>query len=91
MRVLLVEDDRELADYVRRALEEEHDTVTTCFDGSAGLKAIQTATFDLLVLDVMLPTVDGFQLTRRARLEGVQAPILFLTGRAAPDDIVNLT
>ena len=89
MRVLLVEDDRELADYVRRALEEEHYSVTTCFDGSAGLKAIQTATFDLLVLDVMLPTLDGFQLTRRARLEGVQAPILFLTGRDAPEDIVR--
>ena len=86
MRVLLVEDDRELADYVRRALEEEHYSVTTCFDG---LKAIQTATFDLLVLDVMLPTLDGFQLTRRARLEGVQAPILFLTGRDAPEDIVR--
>ena len=89
MRVLLVEDDRELADYVRRALEEEHYSVTTCFDGSSGLKAIQTATFDLLVLDVMLPTLDGFQLTRRARLEGVQAPILFLTGRDAPEDIVR--
>jgi DNA-binding response OmpR family regulator len=89
MRVLLVEDDRELADYVRRALEEEHYAVTMCFDGSAGLKAIQTATFDLLVLDVMLPTLDGFQLTRRARLEGVQAPILFLTGRDAPEDIVR--
>jgi len=89
MRVLLVEDDRELADYVRRALEEEHYCVTTCFDGSSGLKAIQTATFDLLVLDVMLPTLDGFQLTRRARLEGVQAPILFLTGRDAPEDIVR--
>jgi DNA-binding response OmpR family regulator len=89
MRVLLVEDDRELADYVRRALEEEHYSVTMCFDGSSGLKAIQTATFDLLVLDVMLPTLDGFQLTRRARLEGVQAPILFLTGRDAPEDIVR--
>jgi DNA-binding response OmpR family regulator len=89
MRVLLVEDDRELADYVRRALEEEHYSVTMCFDGSSGLKAIQTATFDLLVLDVMLPMLDGFQLTRRARLEGVQAPILFLTGRDAPEDIVR--
>jgi two-component system response regulator MprA len=89
MRVLLVEDDRELADYVRRALEEEHYAVTACFDGSSGLKAIQTTTFDLLVLDVMLPTLDGFQLTRRARLEGVQAPILFLTGRDAPEDIVR--
>jgi 4-carboxymuconolactone decarboxylase len=89
MRVLLVEDDRELADYVRRALEEEHYAVTVCFDGSSGLKAIQTATFDILVLDVMLPTLDGFELTRRARLEGVQAPILFLTGRDAPEDIVR--
>jgi DNA-binding response OmpR family regulator len=89
MRILLVEDDRELADYVRRALEEEHYSVTMCFDGSSGLQAIQTATFDLLVLDVMLPTVDGFQLTKRARLAGLQTPILFLTGRDAPEDIVR--
>ena len=89
MRILLVEDDRELADYVRRALEEEQYSVTMCFDGSSGWQAIQTATFDLLVLDVMLPTVDGFQLTRRARRAGVQAPILFLTGRDAPEDIVR--
>ena len=89
MRVLLVEDDRELAEYVRRALEEERYAVTLCCDGSSGLKAIQTATFDILVLDVMLPTLDGFELTRRARLEGVQAPILFLTGRDAPEDIVR--
>ncbi|MCC7007791.1 MAG: response regulator transcription factor [Acidobacteria bacterium] len=89
MRVLLVEDDRELADYVRRALEEEHYSVTTYFDGSAGLRAIETTSFDILVLDVMLPTINGFELTKRARLLGLRTPILFLTGRDAPEDIVR--
>src|SRR5262245_66415420 len=89
MRVLLVEDDRELADYVRRALEEQHYSVTTCFDGSLGLKAIETSTFDILVLDVMLPTVSGFELTKRARFLGLRTPILFLTGRDSTEDIVR--
>lgn len=89
MRILLVEDDRDLADYIRRALEEEHHSVTVCFDGSAGLHAAQRAAFDILILDVMLPTIDGVQLTRRLRLESVRTPILFLTGRDAPEDIVR--
>jgi DNA-binding response OmpR family regulator len=74
---------------VRRALEEEHYTVTVYFDGSSALKAIQASSFDLIVLDVMLPTLDGFQFTKRVRLEGVRTPILFLTGRDSPDDIVR--
>ena len=87
--MLLVEGDRGLAHYVRRALEEEHYTVTTCFDGSAGLKAAQEASFDMIVLDVMLPTIDGVELTRRVRLDGVWTPILFLTGRDSSEDIVR--
>ncbi len=89
MRILLVEDDRDLADYIRRALEEEHHAVTVCFDGSAGLHAAQRQPFDILILDVMLPTIDGVQLTRRLRLESIRTPILFLTGRDAPEDIVR--
>ena len=64
-----------LAQHAGEALTNGSDAVTSCFDGSSVLRAIQTAAFDILVLDVMLPTLDGFQVTRRARLEGVQAPI----------------
>jgi len=89
MRVLLVEDDREIADYVGRGLEEEGNNVTVCFDGSAGLRAAQSSPFDVVVLDVMLPFMDGFEVTRRLRAENNKTPILLLTGRDAACDVVK--
>ena len=89
MRVLLVEDDRELADYVRRGLEEEEYSVHACFDGSSGLRAAERSAFDIIVLDVMLPIVDGLEVTRRLRRAGVRTPVLLLTARDAPEDIVG--
>jgi two-component system response regulator MprA len=89
MHILVVEDDRELADYVRRALEEEGNTVSTCFDGRAGLRAAQTSPFDAIVLDVMLPSLDGLEVTRRLRAGAIATPILLLTGRDAPQDVVR--
>lgn len=89
VRVLLVEDDREVADYVARGLEEEGNRVTVCFDGAEGLHAAQKSRFDVLVLDVMLPFLDGFEVTRRLRREKIATPIILLTGRDAPQDIVR--
>jgi len=89
MRILLVEDDREIADYAARGLEEEGNRVTVCFDGAAGLRAARTAPFDILVLDVMLPLLDGFEITRKLRAEKIATPILLLTGRDAPHDVVR--
>ena len=89
MRVLLVEDDRELADYVRRGLEEEGHSVQACFDGSSGLRAAERSAFDIIVLDVMLPFVDGLEVTRRLRRGGVGTPVLLLTARDAPEDVVR--
>lgn len=84
-----MEDDRELAGYLCRGLEEENNTVTVCFDGSCGLRAAQSSAFDIIVLDVMLPYIDGFQITKRLRLESVRTPILLLTARDAPEDVVR--
>ena len=89
MHILVVEDDRELADYVSRTLEEEGNTVSTCFDGPAGLRAAQSSPFDVIVLDVMLPSLDGLEVTRRLRAGAIGTPILLLTGRDAPQDIVR--
>ncbi len=89
MRILVVEDDRELAGYVSRTLEEEGNLVTTCFDGRSGFRAAQALPFDIIVLDVMLPLLDGLELTRRLRAEGIGTPILLLTGRDAAQDIVR--
>jgi two-component system response regulator MprA len=89
MRILLVEDDRKLAEYVRRSLEEEHFVVTVCFDGAAGLAEARKEAHDAIILDVMLPVMDGFEVTRRIRADKIRTPILLLTARDAPEDIVR--
>jgi two-component system response regulator MprA len=89
MRLLLVEDDRDVAEYVRKCLEEEGYTVKLCFDGGSGLKAAELTAFDLIVLDVMLPHMDGLEVTKRLRLEKIRTPILLLTGRDSPQDVVR--
>ncbi len=89
MRILLVEDDREVAGYVRLGLEEENYSVTVCFDGASGLRAAQSSAFDIIVLDIMLPYMDGFEMTRRLRMESVRTPILLLTARDAAEDVVR--
>jgi DNA-binding response OmpR family regulator len=89
MRILLIEDDRELADYIVRALGEEQHSVAVCFDGLSGHQAARESGFDILILDVMLPHMDGFELTRKLREEGIRMPILLLTGRDSPEDVVR--
>jgi DNA-binding response OmpR family regulator len=89
MRVLIVEDDRDLADYLKRGLEEEAHSVQACFDGSSGLRAAERSAFDIIVLDVMLPFVDGLEITRRLRRSGVWTPVLLLTARDDPEDIIR--
>ena len=89
MRILLVEDDREIADYIGRGLEEEGNRVTVCFDGPTGLHAAKTSPFDIVVLDVMLPLLDGFEVTRRLRADKIATPIVLLTGRDAARDVVR--
>lgn len=87
--VLLVEDDSELAEFVRKGLEEEHCVVKVAHRGGSGLRAAELHEFDILVLDVMLPEIDGFEITRRLRQQHIRTPILLLTARDAPEDVVK--
>jgi DNA-binding response OmpR family regulator len=89
VRILLIEDDRDVAEYVRRDLEDEGYTVSVCHDGAEGLRAAERAAFDIIVLDVMLPCMDGLEVTRRLRRGHVRTPILLLTARDAPEEIVR--
>ena len=89
MRILLVDDDVEVTEYVRRELEEEGDAVSVCHDGAAGLRAAELHAFDIIVLDVMMPFMDGLEVTRRLRRQHIHTPILLLTARDAPEDIVR--
>jgi DNA-binding response OmpR family regulator len=89
LRILLVEDDKDLAGFVHKGLEDEGCAVTVCFDGGSGLRQAELHAFDILLLDVMLPVLNGFEVTRRLRMQNARMPILLLTARDAPQDIVK--
>lgn len=89
MKLLVVEDDRKLASVLRRGLEEEGYVVTLAHEGAIGLSYAEAGSFDGIVLDVMLPGLDGFQIGRRLRTGGNRTPILFLTAKDAIADVVE--
>ena len=89
LNILLVEDDKDLAGFVRQGLEDESCIVKVCHDGGSGLRQAEIHAFDIILLDVMLPVLNGFEVTRRLRLQKVRTPILLLTARDAPEDIVK--
>ena len=89
MRLLLVEDDTRIAAPLVAALEEGGHRVTWATDGQGGLELARAGGFDTLILDVMLPGLDGFDLARTLRAEGVAVPILFLTARGDLADRVT--
>jgi len=88
MRILIVEDDQKLARQLQKGLAEQGHSVRLAFEGHEGLHSAQSEVFDVLVLDVMLPGIDGFSLVRRLRAAGSVTPILLLTARDTAEDIV---
>lgn len=86
MHILVVEDDRALADLLRRGLSQEGHSVEVSHDGRDGLERAESRSFDALVLDVMLPHMDGLDIARRLRQDGSDTPILMLTARDALHD-----
>jgi DNA-binding response OmpR family regulator len=88
MRILIVEDDRRLAQQLKKGMEEHGHAVAVASEGVGGLEAAKLGQFDVLVLDVMLPGLDGFSIVRRLRAAKKATPILLLTARDAADDIV---
>jgi DNA-binding response OmpR family regulator len=87
MRILIVEDDRKLARQLKKGVDESGHASTLAFDGREGLEAAQVNEFDVLVLDVMLPKLDGISIVRQLRQKRIGTPILLLTARDTPDDI----
>ncbi|HKF76851.1 MAG TPA: response regulator transcription factor [Candidatus Dormibacteraeota bacterium] len=89
MRALLVEDDRQLLATLRRGLADSDITADIAADGEEGLAAASAVAYDVIVLDVLLPLVDGVELTRRLRARRVTVPIIMLTGLDAVEDRVR--
>lgn len=89
MRLLLVEDEMRMAQALREILRLENYDVDHCENGVDGLCALETGTYDLAILDVMLPGKNGFEIAREARKQGVRTPILMLTAKSDLDDKVT--
>jgi two-component system alkaline phosphatase synthesis response regulator PhoP len=86
--ILLAEDEENLHEALKLNLELEGYEVTSAFDGAAALKAVQTEYFDLLILDVMLPELDGISVTETIRLKNNEVPILILSAKNSSADRV---
>lgn len=88
-RILVVDDEAHLAAGIRENLEAEGYRAQVANDGAAGLTLVHAEPFDLLVLDVMMPNMDGLELCAQLRREGVQTPVLFLTVKGDAEDRVR--
>src|SRR5882672_1634751 len=86
--ILLVEDEENLHEALKLNLELDNYEVTSAFDGTQALKAIQQEYFDLIILDVMLPGIDGIHVTETIRVQNNQVPILILSAKNTSADRV---
>src|SRR5438477_3611560 len=89
MRLLIVEDERDMAQVLKEGLEEENHLVSLAFDGLSGFEIARACEFDMIVLDVMLPKLDGFEVACRLRAKGNRTSILMLTARDTVPDLVK--
>jgi DNA-binding response OmpR family regulator len=89
MKLLVVEDERRMLELLHKGLSEEGHMVSCAVDGSEGLQMVRDNSFDVVVLDVMMPKMDGFELTRRMRTENNLTPVLMLTAKDSVPDVVH--
>ena len=89
MKVLIIEDEYNLADAIKSMLSKEKYMVSICTDGLEGLDEALTNTYDLIILDVMLPSMDGFEILKEIRKEKIDSKVLMLTEKSTIDDKLN--
>jgi len=89
MHVLVVEDEQRLAYLLRRVLLEERHSVDVAHDGNTGLDLALSDTYDVVVLDIMLPGIDGIEVCQQMRAERIMSPVLMLTARGSVEDRVT--
>src|SRR5690606_7605823 len=89
MRVLLVEDDPEISRFIVRGLTEERHLVDLVTDGPSAVEVAAAEEYDVVILDVMLPGADGFEVCRRMRQQGLDVPVIMLTARDAVADRIT--
>ena len=89
MRILIVEDEKKVASFVKRGLEEEQYAVDVAYDGEEGLYMASNNPYDLLIIDIMLPKLDGLSVVKELRAKDISTPILCLTAKDKVEDVVS--
>jgi heavy metal response regulator len=89
MRILVIEDEKKVAHFIKKGLEEEHYAVDTAYDGETGLYMTEVNEYDLVVLDLMIPKIDGLEVLKRIRANKNTVTILVLTAKDTVEDIVR--
>ncbi|MFO7882169.1 MAG: response regulator transcription factor [Kosmotogaceae bacterium] len=86
MKILLVEDEKDLANLIKEALEDEMFTIQNAYDGEEGIYYIENFSFDLIILDILLPVYNGWKILKKIRESGMNTPVLLLTALDEVDD-----
>ena len=89
MKILVVEDEKKVASFLKKGLEQEYYTVDVTHDGKAGLDLSLTEEYDLIILDIMLPLMDGITLLKEIRNAKIHTPVLMLTAKDSTEDKVE--
>jgi heavy metal response regulator len=89
MRILVVEDEKKVASFIKRGLEEESFSVDMAYDGEEGLSMAEATPYDLILMGLMLPKMDGLAVIKELRSKGNKAPVLCLTAKDTVEDIVS--
>ena len=89
MRILVVEDEKRLAEVIKKGLVEEGYSVDVAYDGAEGQYMAESASYDLVILDIMLPKKDGVTICQELRIRGINTPILMLTAKDSVEDRVK--
>ncbi|MGD0230607.1 MAG: response regulator transcription factor [Syntrophorhabdales bacterium] len=89
MDVLIIEDEAKVIDFISKGLEEEGYTVTAAFDGKQGLDLLNVHKYDLVLLDLMIPEIDGLKVLRNMRSWGINTPVLIITAKNSKEDVVR--
>jgi DNA-binding response OmpR family regulator len=89
MKILVVEDEKKVASFLKKGLEQEYYTVDVAYDGKTGLDLALTEEYDIIILDIMLPYLNGITLLREIRGAKIEVPVLMLTAKDSTDDKVE--
>ena len=89
MRILIVEDEKKVASFIKKGLEEEYFAVDIAYDGKEGLKLITSEEYDIIIMDIMLPYLDGISLVKEIRKRNILSPVLMLTVKDSLKDKVE--